>query len=151
MSGEVSAAQLRAAAEAVPDPELPMLSVGDLGMLRELTVSPDGSVDVALTPTFLGCPAIAVIREAVVATLRAQGAPAVRVRTVLAPAWTPEWITAAGRAKLAAAGVAPPGPECACPRCGSAGAELTASFGPTACTELRRCLSCLEPFQKVKS
>lgn len=143
-------ADLRAVAGAVPDPELPMVTVADLGMLRELTVTADGEVDVSLTPTFLGCPAIAVIREGVAAALRARGVREVRVHTVLAPAWSPEAITPAGRAKLAAAGVAPPGAACSCPRCGSARTEQTASFGPTPCTELRRCTACREPFQSVK-
>lgn len=149
MSAELIA-ELTAAAGAVGDPELPMLTVADLGILRELSVQPDGSVDVAITPTYLGCPAIEVIRAGIAAAVRARGVPEVRVRLQLAPPWSSDAITAAGRAKLTAAGIAAPG-SCACPRCSSTVTDEISAFGPTPCTALRRCTACREPFEAVKS
>jgi ring-1,2-phenylacetyl-CoA epoxidase subunit PaaD len=145
----LSEAELLAVAGEVPDPELPMLTVADLGILRGLVLGDDGSVEVTITPTYIGCPATAVIRQSVAAALRARGVREVSVRTVLLPAWSSDWISAAGRDKLAAAGIAPPG-GCACPRCASADSEEVSAFGPTPCTALRRCVQCLEPFEAIK-
>ena len=152
----------RRVAESVPDPELPMLTLADLGILRGVQV--EGSrVVVSLTPTYSGCPAMAEMRAGVVARLAAVGVPDVEVRTVLSPPWSTDHITAEGRAKLAAAGIAPPGPAPkrpvpltltarvqACPACGSDDTELVAAFGATACKDLHRCRSCAEPFEHVK-
>lgn len=151
MSRVVDLEVLRAAAGSVVDPELPMLTVADLGILRSLQVEEDGAVAVTLTPTYLGCPAIALIRDGVASALRAAGAREVRVRTSLFPPWSPSHITPAGREKLAAAGIAPPGASGECPQCAEAGTEEVSSFGPMQCTELRRCTSCHEPFEAVKS
>jgi ring-1,2-phenylacetyl-CoA epoxidase subunit PaaD len=155
----------REIAESVPDPELPMLTLADLGILRE--VSADGErVIVSLTPTYSGCPALAEMRGDLAGRLAAAGLHA-EVRMVLSPAWSSDWITAAGRRKLAAAGIAPPGPaprrggpvplaltpvrrEVACPRCGAPGAQQTAAFSATACRALYRCVACGEPFEYVK-
>jgi ring-1,2-phenylacetyl-CoA epoxidase subunit PaaD len=153
---------------AVTDPELPMLTLADLGILRDVRETPDGLV-VIVTPTYSGCPAMEAIRDDVTSALEAAGYRGVEVRTVLTPAWTTDWITPAGRAKLAAAGISPPGaaprrtagpvplvlgarPAGAvqCPRCGHAGTERIAAFGATACRELRRCPACREPFEHVK-
>jgi ring-1,2-phenylacetyl-CoA epoxidase subunit PaaD len=141
--------ELRAAAGSVPDPELPMLTVADLGILRSVSVAADGSVDVELTPTFIGCPAVSVMADGVAAALRACGVREVRVRRVLSPPWSSADITDAGRRKLAVAGIAPPG-QLACPKCGSAQTATLASFGPTPCSRLRRCESCLEPFEAIR-
>jgi ring-1,2-phenylacetyl-CoA epoxidase subunit PaaD len=152
-------------AAAVPDPELPAVTVADLGILREITLDEE-RVIVYLTPTYSGCPALDDIRREVAARLAADGFAA-EVRTVLSPPWSTELITADGRRKLADAGVAPPrsvprrdgpvpltvfadGPPVACPRCGSADTERTAAFGSTACKDLRRCHACGEPFEHVK-
>jgi ring-1,2-phenylacetyl-CoA epoxidase subunit PaaD len=145
----------------VPDPELPTVSVVDLGIARAVEVDGDGqAVTVTITPTYSGCPAMAEIEADVRAALESRFA-VVRVRTVLAPAWTTDWITAEGRAKLAATGIAPPGrallpllgsggrPE-ACPQCGSGDVEELAGFGSTACKALWRCLACREPFDYLK-
>jgi ring-1,2-phenylacetyl-CoA epoxidase subunit PaaD len=159
------AARARAVAETVTDPELPMLTLADLGVLRE--VSEDGGrVVVVITPTYSGCPAMAAMRADLVRALARAGYPDVEVRTALAPAWSSDWITEAGRRKLAEAGIAPPGParragpvpltleppsqRVPCPHCGSAETELVSEFGPTACRSLRRCLACREPFEHVK-
>jgi len=155
----------REIAESVPDPELPMLTLADLGVLRE--VSADGErVIVSLTPTYPGCPALAEMRRDLSRRLAAAGLDA-EVRTVLSPAWSSDWITVAGRRKLAAAGIAPPLPapprggpvplalapvrrDVTCPQCAAPDAEQTAAFGATACRALYRCAACGEPFEYVK-
>jgi ring-1,2-phenylacetyl-CoA epoxidase subunit PaaD len=157
----------RAAAAAVVDPEMPMLTLDDLGVLRDVRVDGDG-VTVTITPTYSGCPAIETMRDDLRATLTAAGFARVEVRTVLSPPWSTDWISEAGRAKLAEHGIAPPeriGPRRAgpipltlgrpdrsvsCPRCGSSATEELSRFGPTACTALRRCTVCREPFEHVK-
>jgi ring-1,2-phenylacetyl-CoA epoxidase subunit PaaD len=152
----------------VTDPELPMVTLAELGIVREVRETDDGAVVVAITPTYSGCPAMAAIREDIVAALRSGGFGRVDVRTVLSPAWTTDWISESGKAKLAAAGIAPPGaaPKRAagpvplmlgarassvvCPQCGHAETEQIAAFSATACRELRRCPACREPFEHVK-
>ncbi|HST65828.1 MAG TPA: 1,2-phenylacetyl-CoA epoxidase subunit PaaD [Mycobacteriales bacterium] len=153
-------------AEAVTDPELPMLTLADLGVLRGVRTEADGTVVVEITPTYSGCPAMGVMRADLVHALHRAGFPDVSVRTVLAPAWSSDWITPEGRRKLAAGGIAPPGPAPArtgpiplllgtrrtadCPLCGSADTEELSEFGATACKALRRCRACGEPFEHVK-
>ncbi|MEU9286302.1 1,2-phenylacetyl-CoA epoxidase subunit PaaD [Streptomyces sp. NPDC048275] len=163
------ARRARRIAEQVPDPELPMLTLADLGVLREIEVTEDGTVVASLTPTYSGCPAMAEMRADVAARLRGAGYTRVEIRTVLDPPWTSDWITPAGRAKLAEHGIAPPGaaPRRAagpvplvlsttrrtavtCPRCGSADTEETSRFAATSCKALWRCLACREPFEYVK-
>ena len=144
----------------VMDPEIPVVSVVDLGIVRSVDVSADGrEVTVAITPTYSGCPATIPIREAVHEALASHFAR-VEVRTVLAPAWSTDWITEAGRSKLESYGIAPPegethlilgsGRPVACPRCGAAGAERVSEFGSTPCKALYRCRSCREPFDYFK-
>jgi ring-1,2-phenylacetyl-CoA epoxidase subunit PaaD len=170
----VTGGGLRAAREiaaAVPDPELPMMTLADLGILRRVTAE-DGHVVVTITPTYSGCPALSEIARDVRYRLARAGFADVIVRTELAPAWSSDQITAEGREKLRAAGIAPPSagrgagrgpgdpvtliltmarPEpVACPRCGYRDTEQTAAFGPTACTALFRCGTCREPFEHVK-
>lgn len=153
------ALQARAVCEAVPDPELPVVTIGDLGIVREVRVLGGGRIDVALTPTYSGCPATEVIRDNVRAALRDHGFSDVVVRTVLAPAWTTDWITEAGRRKLAQTGIVPPSPAggvldlslgVRCPRCGSIETALVSRFGSTPCQAIYRCTNCLEPFNRVK-
>ncbi|WP_182525507.1 1,2-phenylacetyl-CoA epoxidase subunit PaaD [Nocardioides dongkuii] len=151
-------------AASVTDPEMPMLTIADLGVLRSVEEGPDGAVVVTLTPTYSGCPALGVMRDDVVRRLAEEGHPDVRVRVALDPPWSSDLITERGRAALAEHGVSAPGAAPAgpvaltlgpsrravrCPRCG-AGAELTSEFGPTSCTALYRCPACREPFQHVK-
>lgn len=165
----VAAAGARAVAETVTDPELPMLTLADLGVLRGVEVTGDGTVVVSVTPTYSGCPAMDAIRDDLRASLRAAGHHAVEVRTVLDPAWTTDWISPAGRRKLAAAGIAPPGRaprrgggpvpvtldppprRVTCPHCGSDETEELSAFSATACRALRRCRACREPFEHVKA
>lgn len=155
----------RAVAGAVLDPELPVLTLADLGVLRD--VSTDGErVTVTITPTYSGCPALATMRAQLRAVLHAAGWTEVDVRTELDPPWSTDLITERGRRALAEHGIAPPGPASRhtgpiplsltrapaavpCPRCGGP-SEETSQFGPTACTSLRRCTACAEPFESVK-
>ncbi|MFJ5062966.1 1,2-phenylacetyl-CoA epoxidase subunit PaaD [Streptomyces nigra] len=162
----LDARRARHIAAQVPDPELPMLTLADLGVLRDVELTGDGTVVASLTPTYSGCPAMAEMRADVAARLRAAGYPRVEVRTVLDPPWTSDWITPAGRAKLTEHGIAPPGPAprggpvalvlsptrhaVACPRCGSADTEETSRFAATSCKALWRCRACKEPFEYVK-
>jgi ring-1,2-phenylacetyl-CoA epoxidase subunit PaaD len=158
-------AELRAAVAEVPDPEIPVLTIADLGILRDVRWAADGRPEVVITPTYSGCPATEAIRADV--TARADLVyPGARVVVELAPAWTTDWITDAGRHKLAEYGIAPParrdpagqrgpvpvqlGRRPACPRCGSTHTELISQFGSTPCKALRRCLGCAEPFDEFK-
>jgi ring-1,2-phenylacetyl-CoA epoxidase subunit PaaD len=153
----------------VADPELPMLTLADLGVLREVRITGDGTVVASLTPTYSGCPAMAEMRAGVSARLREAGFEHVEIRTVLYPPWTTDWITPAGRRKLAEHGIAPPSTRTVhataeplvldlpafrrsipCPRCGSVDTEETSRFAATACKALWRCRACLEPFEHVK-
>ena len=149
-----------AAAAQVVDPEIPVLSIADLGVLREVRVSGD-TVEVLITPTYSGCPAMRVIEFEVEAALRAAGIDKLRIATVLSPAWTTDWLSEAGRRKLAEFGIAPPtgaasrralfgADAVACPRCGSDRTERLAEFGSTSCKALYRCRACAEPFDYFK-
>ena len=167
VSAMTTALDPRSVAETVTDPELPMLTLSDLGVLRDVRVE-QGTVVVEITPTYTGCPAMGVMRADLVHALHVAGFAAVDVRTVLAPPWSSDWITDDGRRKLSQAGIAPPGPApdrgpgpvplslgptrrtADCPLCGSADTEEVSEFGATACKALRRCRSCREPFEHVK-
>jgi ring-1,2-phenylacetyl-CoA epoxidase subunit PaaD len=159
----------RAIAGAVPDPEMPMLTLADLGVLREVEVDDGGTVTAVITPTYSGCPAIAEMRAEVDRRLREAGFGDVTIRTRLHPAWTTDWITSRGRAALAEHGIVPPRPArhrapsgpvpivlsptrptLSCPQCGSTDTEQTSPFAATACKALWRCRACREPFEYVK-
>jgi len=151
-----------AALDAVPDPEVPVLSVRDLGIVRDVRAAADGGVEVVLTPTYSGCPATEVIAASVRDAIVAAGLGPVTVTQQLAPAWTTDWISDDGRRKLRQYGIAPPGAASdantirfrprgiECPRCGSAETERLSAFGATACKALYRCLACREPFEHFK-
>lgn len=140
----------RQALETVTDPEIPVLTIADLGILRGVALDGD-TVEVTITPTYTGCPAMTVIARDIETALAEAGVPRTRVRTTLSPAWTTDWITPDGRRKLAEYGIAPPQPtRPACPRCGSLDTELISAFGSTPCKALHRCLSCREPFDAFK-
>lgn len=169
-------AELRRLAGSVPDPELPVLSLEELGVLRAVHTRGPGRVEVELSPTYTGCPAIEAMSADIERVLHEHGVPEVTVRPVLTPAWSTDDITPEGRRKLREFGIAPPrtthapagpvtlslGPTrhasesaapmeaIACPHCGSTETELLSRFSSTACKALRRCLSCREPFDHFK-
>jgi ring-1,2-phenylacetyl-CoA epoxidase subunit PaaD len=143
-------ARLRGVLAQVPDPEIPVLSVLDLGVIRHLSGRPDGGIEVGISPTYSGCPATPAIKTDVVRALTKAGFAAVAV-DVLSPPWTTDWITAEGRRKLEAYGIAPPGESSvACPRCGSKQTVKQSEFGSTPCKAHYTCKSCLEPFDYFK-
>ncbi len=152
----------RALAAAVADPEIPVLSIADLGVLRDVRV--DGErVVVDITPTYSGCPAMDAIRDDIILALTADGFADVVVRLVLSPAWTTDWMSEDGRRKLVEYGIAPPSGRAAhregpirvtltvkCPRCGSLDTREVSRFGSTSCKALFECHACLEPFDHFK-
>ena len=149
------------AASAVVDPEIPVLTIADLGVLREVTLRDDGGVEVAITPTYSGCPAMNMIAFEVAIALERAGFANASVRTVLSPAWTTDWMSEDGRRKLKDYGIAPPLPassrralfgiqQVQCPQCGSQDTELLSEFGSTSCKALWRCRNCCEPFDYFK-
>jgi ring-1,2-phenylacetyl-CoA epoxidase subunit PaaD len=153
--------------DGVPDPEVPAISVRDLGIVRDV-IERGEALEIVLTPTYSGCPATEVIERDVIEAVDAAGLGPARVSLRRAPAWTTDWISDAGRRKLADYGIAPPGPvgeggampirfmrraaavHIACPRCGSADTERLSAFGSTACKALYRCRACREPFEHFK-
>ncbi|WP_370894853.1 1,2-phenylacetyl-CoA epoxidase subunit PaaD [Janibacter sp. GXQ6167] len=158
----------RAALAAVTDPEIPVLTIEDLGILREVIEHPDGTVEVVITPTYSGCPAMAQIEADVRAALEGAGHESVRVTTVLSPAWTTDWMSEDGRRKLREFGIAPPAagaprgpvsvtlsacppaPTVLCPQCGGVARE-SSRFGSTACKAAYICTQCAEPFDYFKA
>jgi ring-1,2-phenylacetyl-CoA epoxidase subunit PaaD len=148
------------AAAGVVDPEIPALTIADLGVLRDVSITDQG-IEVTITPTYMGCPAMRMIALDIELALERAGITGARVKTVLSPAWTTDWLTEEARAKLAASGIVPP-PRAAsrrvlfgeehlvCPHCGSKDTERLAEFGSTACKSLYRCRTCREPFELFK-
>jgi ring-1,2-phenylacetyl-CoA epoxidase subunit PaaD len=177
LEGEALRQHVFALLEQVPDPEIPVVSIRELGILRDVTLDGE-TVEVVITPTYSGCPAMQAIEEDVLAALRAAGIAQARVRTVLSPPWSTDWITPEAREKLRSYGIAPPAPRSAeenrsggvkveffrpqqidfgrqsappaCPQCGSRHTELLSQFGSTSCKALYRCLDCREPFDYFK-
>ena len=154
----------RTAASTVVDPELPMLTLEQLGVLRSVELEA-GRVVVTITPTYTGCPAMVTMKADLRLALAAAGFPDAEIRTTLSPAWSTDWISEEGRRALLEHGIAPPGttgprtvrlqllerpPDPACPRCGSHDTRVVSRFGASACTSQHVCRSCAEPFDKVK-
>ena len=163
LTADTRTREVRHIVSTVVDPEIPVLSIVDLGILRDISIDESGRITVAITPTYSGCPAMDVIAADVTSALRARGYDDVDVRLVLAPAWTTDWITQEGRDKLVAYGIAPPsgrapvrgGPVLVdicvrCPQCGALDTQEVSRFGSTACKSLWSCRSCLEPFDHFK-
>jgi ring-1,2-phenylacetyl-CoA epoxidase subunit PaaD len=149
--------------DTVFDPEIPVLTIADLGIIRDVKLADDGSLEVVITPTYSGCPAMAMIEVNIRSVLQEGGFDRVKVTTVLSPPWTTDWLSAGGRIKLQAYGIAAPetptmdksalsGERKAlhCPRCQSTNTQMISQFGSTACKALFRCLDCLEPFDYFK-
>ncbi len=159
-------ADVEASVREIADPEIPVLTLGDLGIVREVTIDQAaGTAYVALTPTYSGCPATRLIEELVIHELRKAGLTP-QVETKLSPPWTTDWMSERGKSRLKAFGIAPPGEkpahegsqlltlkvrQVACPLCGSKDTEEISRFGSTACKALRRCRSCREPFDEFKA
>ncbi|GAB2849409.1 phenylacetate-CoA oxygenase subunit PaaJ [Pseudoduganella ginsengisoli] len=175
MDTQLSAAQVWTWLNDVPDPEIPVISVVDLGIVRGVQVTGDSACTVTITPTYSGCPAMQVIADAVTSALKERGVQQVELLTQLSPAWTTDWMSESGKAKLKGYGIAPPAqqvidisalragglaagvkrhaiaaPKVACPHCGSGHTELTSQFGSTPCKALYKCLDCREPFDYFK-
>jgi ring-1,2-phenylacetyl-CoA epoxidase subunit PaaD len=166
MTAPATREQVFAWLDDVKDPEVPVLSVVELGVVRDASVAGDGSVTVTITPTYSGCPAMRVIEESIREALLLRGAPRVEVLTVFTPAWTTDWMPEAARAKLEAYGIAPPGRTQAddvlvplrrsgtgprCPFCKSSRTSLRSAFGSTACKALWVCQECRQPFEQFKA
>jgi ring-1,2-phenylacetyl-CoA epoxidase subunit PaaD len=152
----------------ISDPEIPVISICDLGIVREISTGEGERADIVITPTYSGCPAMRVIEDEIRDKLSAGGFKDIRIKTVLTPAWTTDWMTESGKAALASYGIAPPmhqaakggaaivrfvnrrHPNPACPQCGSQDTERLSEFGSTACKALYRCLECREPFDYFK-
>jgi len=159
-----SVEELLAVLNEVMDPEVPVLSVVELGIVRAVDVRDDW-VTVTVTPTYSGCPALAVIERDITNALRAHGVENVEIKTSFTPAWTTDWIPADAREKLRAYGIAPPGPAdhdapiaigrrrpaVRCPYCGAANTQLRSEFGSTACKAIHVCQSCRQPFEEFKA
>jgi ring-1,2-phenylacetyl-CoA epoxidase subunit PaaD len=156
-------AGIRAVVGQVPDPEIPVLTIADLGILRDVQVGAGGCIQVTITPTYSGCPAMDTIGRDITEACARHGWPEVTVRRVLSPAWTTDWMTDDGKRKLREFGITPParrgGPGAGpvpvslsvrCPRCGSPDTREINRFGSTACKALYACRSCLEPFDYFK-
>ncbi|HEU4629672.1 MAG TPA: 1,2-phenylacetyl-CoA epoxidase subunit PaaD [Gemmatimonadaceae bacterium] len=159
------AAELWEVLRGVMDPEVPVLSVVDLGIVRDVRVDDEG-VTVTVTPTYSGCPAVQVIERDILAALAAHDVPDARIRTVYSPPWTSDWLSDEAKARLRAYGIAPPDPApgddelvplrrrsevLACPFCGSTETELRSEFGSTACKSIAYCRSCAQPFEAFKA
>lgn len=171
-----SAEQVRHWLDQIPDPEIPVISITDLGIVRAVEMAADGVCHITITPTYSGCPAMQVIADAVTGALRARGLSNVVLHTQLTPAWTTDWMSEEGKQKLRAYGVAPPAGKAvdlsrlrdggavlaavsrramhsapiACPHCGSSRTAITSQFGSTPCKALYKCLQCSEPFDYFK-
>ena len=155
-------AAVRAVLDDVPDPEIPVLSIAEIGMLRDVVVDADGTVEVVITPTYSGCPAMGMISSDIGLALAKAGIEPYRVVMRHKPAWTTDWIPPAARERMRVYGIAPPvepsaskqslftQETVACPRCSSEKTERISEFGATACKAFYRCTSCLEPFEYFK-
>ena len=156
-------AELKTILEKIPDPEIPVLTVLDLGVIRKAETDPSGKVKILLTPTYSGCPAMGVIENDIREQLELNGYREIDIQMVYAPAWTTDWISEEAREKLRQYGIAPPegsadknylkagyAPQVKCPRCGSPDSKMISQFGSTACKALYSCNSCKEPFDYFK-
>jgi ring-1,2-phenylacetyl-CoA epoxidase subunit PaaD len=158
-----SAAEIHQLMETIPDPEIPVISIVELGIVRDVKIADDGKVTVCITPTYSGCPAMNAIEKDIRRTLTEHGYTDVDVKLVHTPVWTTDWIPDEAKEKLRKYGIAPPAHSTsdksvlslhpraiACPRCGSLQTQMISPFGSTACKALYKCSACLEPFDYFK-
>jgi ring-1,2-phenylacetyl-CoA epoxidase subunit PaaD len=159
----MTSAQIYKILEEVTDPEIPVVTIADLGILRDVAFDPNGKLTVFITPTYNGCPAMDMIEVNIRSALQDYGVSDIEIVSLIEPAWTTDWITEVGRQKLLEYGIAPPAqkssdhsfltgktPEVICPQCRSADTQLISRFGSTACKALYKCNDCLEPFDYFK-
>jgi ring-1,2-phenylacetyl-CoA epoxidase subunit PaaD len=150
----ISKSQIEEILDEVKDPEIPVISIADLGILRDVKVSEDGFIEVVITPTYTGCPAMMEIERDINNALKKEGINDFKITTVLSPAWSTDLMTEEGKARLKEYGIAPPNPtneeDIECPNCGSRNTKLLSQFGSTACKSLFKCNDCLEPFDYFK-
>jgi ring-1,2-phenylacetyl-CoA epoxidase subunit PaaD len=157
MTATPTAQDIRSMLDVVVDPDIPVLTIAEIGILRDVTVTDDGKVEVSITPTYSGCPALAVMEEDVTTALANNGIHDVTVIVKQSPVWTTEWMSDTAKEKLRAFGIAPPDsvlaivPEVLCPRCASDGAAKISEFGSTSCKSLWVCTTCSEPFDYFKA
>jgi len=159
---QVSEKEILDILETVCDPEIPVLTIADLGIIRDVRIHEDDLIEVVITPTYSGCPAMNMIEVGIKAALQDAGFDHVQVTTILSPAWTTDWMSEDGKSKLKEYGIAPPvgsvskrslfgeDPTIPCPHCGSKETEMISQFGSTACKSLYKCRDCLEPFDYFK-
>jgi len=134
---------------AIPDPEIPSISIVDLGIIRDVEYD-DNTYNIIITPTYIGCPAISFIKEEIIHNMELQGLRNYQIKTSLAPPWTTDWMSDEVKAKLKKTGIAPPSKNISCPQCDSMDVQVISDFGSTACKALYKCNKCQEPFQHFK-
>jgi len=149
MVKEISIDTIWGILKTIPDPEIPAISIVDLGIIRDVQCD-DDMFNITITPTYIGCPAMSFIKEEIIYNMELQGVINYQVKTSLAPPWTTDWMSDEVKTKLKDAGIAPPSKNVICPQCDSIEVEVISNFGSTACKALYKCLSCAEPFHHFK-
>ena len=149
MVKEISTDTIWGILKTIPDPEIPAISIVDLGIIRDVQCD-DDMFNITITPTYIGCPAMSFIKEEIIYNMESQGVINYQIKTSLAPPWTTDWMSEGVKAKLKDAGIAPPSKNVICPQCDSLEVEVISNFGSTACKALYKCLSCAEPFHHFK-
>ena len=149
MVNEISTDIIWGILKTIPDPEIPAISIVDLGIIREVEYG-DDAFSITITPTYSGCPAMSYIKEEIIHNLELEGIMNYQIKTSLAPPWTTDWMSDEVKAKLKEAGIAPPSNQIICPQCDSSEVEVVSEFGSTACKALYKCQDCGEPFHYFK-
>ena len=149
MVKEISTDTIWGILKTIPDPEIPAISIVDLGIIRDVQCD-DDMFNITITPTYIGCPAMSFIKEEIIYNMELQGVINYQVKTSLAPPWTTDWMSDEVKTKLKDAGIAPPSKNVICPQCDSIEVEVISNFGSTACKALYKCLTCAEPFHHFK-
>jgi ring-1,2-phenylacetyl-CoA epoxidase subunit PaaD len=149
MVKEISTDTIWGILKTIPDPEIPAVSIVDLGIIRDVQYD-DDMFNITITPTYIGCPAMSFIEEEIIYNMESQGVINFQIKTSLAPPWTTDWMSERVKAKLKDAGIAPPSKNVICPQCDSMEVAVISNFGSTACKALYKCLLCAEPFHHFK-
>ena len=149
MVKEISTDTIWGILKTIPDPEIPAISIVDLGIIRDVQCD-DDMFNITITPTYIGCPAMSFIKEEIIYNMESQGVINYQIKTSLAPPWTTDWMSEGVKAKLKDAGIAPPSNNIICPQCDSSEIEVISDFGSTACKALYKCNQCNEPFHHFK-